>query len=232
MSEPLVLLERDYPSLEFDRHWLQENRASAARRVQQQIPHHYANAVATNPEVVAWVRAVVRDAVEASGPVQVSVTRGPSLLLLGPTGTGKTFEAFGALRALAESGVSCAWTATTAADMYARLRPRHRVDSEEEFERYLKARVLVVDDLGAAKASEFTEEVNYRLINHRYEREMPTLITSNVLPRDLAASVGERVASRLTEMAGRVVLGGADRRRPLRAAYDPDERIEARRDRA
>jgi DNA replication protein DnaC len=212
MTEPVVRLERDYPDMEFDPHWLAENRESAARRMKS-IPAHYSEAEVTHPEVAEWVRAVVAAAVDSSGRVVVSVTTGPSLLLLGPTGTGKTFQAFGALRALSLSGVACSWSATTAADMYARLRPRHRVDSEEEFERYLKARVLMIDDLGAAKASEFTEEVNYRLINYRYENEMPTLITSNVLPRELARAVGERVASRLTEMAHRVVLKGEDRRR-------------------
>lgn len=212
MTEPLVLLERDYPGVDFDPHWLSENRDSAARRMKL-IPSHYAAAEVTDPAVAAWVRDVVAAAVVSSGRVVVSVTEGPSLLLLGPTGTGKTFQAYGALRALSLSGVACSWLATTAADMYARLRPRHRVDSEEEFERYLKARVLMIDDLGAAKASEFTEEVNYRLINRRYENEMPTLITSNVLPRELARAVGERVASRLTEMAHRVVLKGDDRRR-------------------
>lgn len=211
MTDPLVLLERDFDR-EFDPHWLTENREVGARRWQK-VPAHYANARVTNPQVGEWVRAVVARAVQTSGPVMVAVSTGPSLLLLGPTGTGKTYEAYGALRALAESGVSCSWSCTTAADMYARLRPRHRVDSEAEFERYLNARVLMIDDLGAAKASEFTEEVNYRLINHRYENEMPTLLTSNVLPRDLAASLGERVASRLTEMATRVVLKGEDRRR-------------------
>jgi DNA replication protein DnaC len=213
MTEPLVKLERDYPQIEFDPHWLTENRAAGERRLKTSVPAHYAAAKVTNSEVGDWVRAVVAAAVASSNRVVVSVTAGPSLLLLGPTGTGKTFEAYGALRALAESGVACAWMATTAADMYARLRPRHRVDSEEEFERYLKTRVLMIDDLGAAKASEFTEEVNYRLINHRYENEMPTLITSNVTPRQLAPALGERVASRLTEMATRVVLKGDDRRR-------------------
>ena len=102
--------------------------------------------------------------------------------------------------------------ATPAADLYARLRPRHGVDSEDVFERHAKAPVLMLDDLGAAKGTDWVEEVNYRLINHRYERMLPTLVTSNVRPRDLAGVVGERVASRLTEMATPVVLKGPDRR--------------------
>lgn len=226
MTEPLVLLERDYPGLDFDPHWLQENRESAERRWKD-VPVHFSFATVTDGAVAEWVRRVIRDAVESSGLISVTVTHGPSLLLLGPTGTGKTRESYGAVRALGQSGASVNWVITTAADMYARLRPRHRVDSEEEFERYQKARVLVLDDLGAAKGSEFTEEINYRLINHRYEREMPTMITSNVPPKELSGALGERVTSRLTEMAQRVVLKGDDRRRHLKPTWlelaDPDK---------
>jgi DNA replication protein DnaC len=225
MTEPLVLLERDFPGLDFDPHWLQENRESAARRWKD-VPVHYRQATVTEGAIVGWVRAVIRSAVETSSLITVAVTTGPSLLLLGPTGVGKTHETYGAIRVLAESGASVNWVITTAADMYARLRPRHRVDSEEEFERYQKARVLVIDDIGAAKGSEFTEEINYRLINHRYQNEMPTLVTSNIPPKELGSALGERVASRLTEMAQRVVLKGADRRRHLQPSWleltDPD----------
>jgi DNA replication protein DnaC len=139
--------------------------------------------------------------------------RGPSLLLLGPTGVGKTHEAFGALRGLAERMSLSTIRAVTAADLYARLRPRAGVDAEAEFERYAAASLLLLDDLGAAKTSEWVEEVNYRLINHRYNEQLATLITSNVPAGHLGAQLGERVASRLTEMCVRVVLKGSDRRR-------------------
>lgn len=90
--------------------------------------------------------------------------------------------------------------------------PRPGVDSEQEFERYSRASLLVLDDLGAAKTTEWTEEINYRLVNYRYERDLPTLITSNVPPKQLGAAMGERVASRLIEMTSRVILAEADRR--------------------
>ena len=51
----------------------------------------------------------------------------------------------------------------------------------------------MLDDLGAVKTSEWIEEVNFRLVNHRYERMLPTLFTSNLLPKDLATLLGERV---------------------------------------
>jgi DNA replication protein DnaC len=202
---------------EADPHWLMELRTMSARQ-EQRIPSHYIGAVVTVPEVAEWVRALV-DIVRDERRTVPRILTGPSLLLLGKTGTGKTFQAYGAIRALAASGAGCSWLATTAADMYGTLRPRPRVDSEEEFNRYARAGLLVLDDLGAAKGSEWNEEINYRLINHRYENELPTLITSNVEPAKLAGALGERVASRLVEMAQRVVIRGADRR--LNAAPTP-----------
>lgn len=180
-------------------------------------PFHYRSALPTDPALRAWADAVVSEARKdqvARGAFVATASRGPSLMLLGITGVGKTHEAYGAIRDLAVSGVVCRWIVTTAADMYGSLRPRHGIDSEAEFARYRNARLLLIDDLGAErKPTEFTEEVNFRLINHRYEHHLPTLITSNVTPTELAGRLGDRVTSRLAEMCQRVVLKGTDRRR-------------------
>lgn len=197
---------------------LAEAVADSVERLANRLPTRYANATPTEPAVVEWVRAVVAAAVAGqdrrSRHVAPRPFTGPSLLLLGPTGTGKTHQAWGAIRALAVSGLAfTSWQVTTAADVYARMRPRHKVDAEEVFERYAHCAVLVLDDLGAAKSSEWVEEVNYRLINHRYEHARPTLVSSNLLPKDLAAALGGRVASRLHEMCTPAVLSGDDRRK-------------------
>ncbi|MFF1709266.1 ATP-binding protein [Streptomyces sp. NPDC058268] len=181
------------------------------------IPFHYRSARTTLPQLRTWIERLVADAKTAQaqrGAPIASITHGPSLLLLGVTGVGKTYEAYGALRELAVTGVYGQWAVTTAADLYAALRPRHGVDSEVEFARYRNARLLLVDDLGAdRKPTEFTEEINFRLINHRYENHLPTLLTSNVGPKELAARLGDRVTSRLAEMCERISLKGDDRRR-------------------
>lgn len=188
---------------------LEYARETMARSLSE-IPARYSDARVTNPGVERWLRSLVQIARDTPA-IRPSISSGPSLLLIGGTGSGKTFEAFGAIRALAVTGAVFRWTAITAADLYAKLRPRARVDTEEVFEGFLRG-VLILDDLGAAKGSEWNEEINYRLINHRYEHNLPTLITSNVPPKDLASVLGERVASRLVEMADRVVIKGADRR--------------------
>lgn len=208
----IVTLREVAPDGDFDEHWIQENFEFGIRHIVAHIPPRFADATATDPIVIEWVTDLVTRAATHITP-RISVQHGRSLLMLGRVGRGKTHQSFGALRALSVSGALVAWKFATAADIYAQLRPRPRVDSEEVFQSYLTAPVLVVDDLGAAKNSEWTEEVNYRLINHRYQHELPTIFTSNFKADELTAEFGDRVASRLNEMTERVVLLGHDRRR-------------------
>ncbi|WP_435059974.1 ATP-binding protein [Streptomyces sp. bgisy060] len=176
------------------------------------IPARYRRALTDHPHVTAWVDEITRAG--RPGPAGApGISEGASLLIAGPTGTGKTHQAYGAIRALLAAGVRLRWEAVTAADLYARLRPRSGFDSERELQALAKCPLLLLDDLGAAKNSEWTEELTYRLINHRYEHLRPTLITTNLPTADLRTALGDRVASRLAEMTERVILDGPDRRR-------------------
>lgn len=152
------------------------------------------------------------------GPGGPGIAEGPSLLIVGPTGTGKTYRAYGAVRALLTRGVRLRREATTTADLYARLRPRPGHDAERNLQALARSPLLLLDDLGAAKTSEWTEELTYRLINHRYEHLRPTLITTNLPTAELRTVLGDRIASRLAEMTERVILTGPDRRRSTPAA--------------
>ncbi|MFD9816570.1 ATP-binding protein [Streptomyces sp. NPDC059080] len=182
------------------------------------LPPRYQDAVADHPQVLAWARDVAEAAVAPSRGARRQVATGPSLLMAGVVGAGKTHQAYGAVRRLVQSGVGVRWRATTAADLYADLRPRAGVDSERELAAVSRCPVLILDDLGAAKATEWTEEVTYRLINRRYNHMLPTLITTNLRISDLRTHLGDRVTSRLAQMTTRVEFEPVDRRRHRTAA--------------
>ncbi|MEU9792924.1 ATP-binding protein [Streptomyces sparsogenes] len=179
-------------------------------------PPRYQHADATHPDVITWAADVAADPGNAR-----------SLLITGTTGTGKTHQAYGALRRIAASGPqNFQMVAITTADMYGDLRPTSAAGAAEHRLRQLcEIPLLLLDDLGSAKASEWTEEVTYRLINHRYNHCLPTVFTSNLPPRaerddqdrplgpDLIAALGERIVSRLAEMTTLVPMTGVDRRR-------------------
>ncbi|MCG3039006.1 ATP-binding protein [Streptomyces fenghuangensis] len=181
--------------------------------VEDRIPPRYRGAVADHPKVESWVREVASKAAAPSSGARRQVGTGPSLLLAGPTGTGKTHQAYGAIRSLVATGVGVRWQATTEADLYAGLRLRLGAEAERELAALARCPVLILDDLGAARSSEWTEEIVYRLINRRYNDMLPTLVTTNLAIAELRKAVGDRVASRLAEMTERVVLTGSDRRR-------------------
>ncbi|GAA5119084.1 ATP-binding protein [Haloechinothrix salitolerans] len=185
-------------------------------RIDNLVPLRYRDAQldeTEDPKLDAWIDEI--RAAEPTTNIDRPKMHGPSLLILGPTGVGKTHKAYALLRHLVDGGLRLrSWPKMiSAADLYARLRPRSGVDSEQVFEEFLAAEMVFIDDLGAAKTSEWVEEVNYRLIDHRYNNQLATIFTSNVPPRELGEVLGERVASRLTEMCTTVVLKGADRRR-------------------
>lgn len=167
------------------------------------IPPRYADAALERPDVWSWLMLALVDPKHA-----------PSLLLAGPTGTGKTHLAYAALRLAAEAGhKTLAWVATSTAALYGDLRPSAKRDSEAVFGRVLAAPLLLLDDLGAAKTTEWTEEITYRLIDHRYNHCLPSIFTTNARKGELTQILGDRIGSRLTEMCQKVVLEGTDRRR-------------------
>jgi DNA replication protein DnaC len=213
--EPITADDNDV----FDQHLIEENLTEGAASVRTRVPPLYQGAEMDHATIMQWVSDLVDAArVDTRSPCP-AIVRGPSLLLLGPVGTGKTYAAYAAIQALVVSGARCRWEFTTEAGYLAKLRPRPRVDSEEEFERYAKASLLVIDDMGSSVDTQWATEQNYRLIDHRYAWDKPTIITSNIpvmgtpAQPGFAEVVGDRVASRLRAMCTTVSFKGEDRRR-------------------
>lgn len=199
-----------------DQAWHRRTRAEyALNRWKTATPPRFRYAEATLPEVAAWADRALSDTASAG-----------ALLLTGLTGTGKTHQAYGAMRRIAAGGPDkFELIAVNSADMYGSLRPSPVMGAaERELRRLSEVQYLLLDDLGTAKTSEWTEEITYRLINYRYNHCLPTIITSNLPARDdqgpdLTDFVGARVASRLAEMVTTLVpMIGNDQRRGGRAA--------------
>ena len=85
-----------------------------------------------------------------------------------------------------------------------------RIKDDTEYQRYdkmvLDAPLLVLDDLGEGQKtkegslSEWARERLFHLINYRYEKELPLIVTSKYGPDQLPSVIGEASASRLAEM--------------------------------
>jgi DNA replication protein DnaC len=141
--------------------------------------------------------------------------RGENLLLAGPTGTGKTGLAIGALRAMHDQGVSVGLI--NLPDWLQAQRPGNTSSDDDPLEYAVRPSLLVLDDLGSEKSSEWVQERLYVLINRRYEELKATIVTTNHDdPRILRAGLGVRATSRLFEAITVIGVLGADQRLQLR----------------
>lgn len=61
--------------------------------------------------------------------------------------------------------------------------------------------LLVLDDIGAEKPSEWVRETLFVLINYRYEHLLPTIFTTNYSLDELEYRLGGRISSRIAEMS-------------------------------
>lgn len=72
--------------------------------------------------------------------------------------------------------------------------------------------LLVIDDLGKERQSEWSRSVLYRVINGRYENYSPVIITTNETPQTVEKNIGEATFSRIFEMCDGVSMNGEDYR--------------------
>src|SRR5579863_300408 len=164
---------------------------------------------------------------------------GTGLLIIGQIGTGKTHLAVGITKDLILKGIPCvfydyrellkeiqnSYNATVQTTELDVLRPVFETD------------VLVLDELGAVKPSEWVWDTVSLILNTRYNDNRTTIITTNFEDQPAAAvtgslsparaasrgetlgdRIGERMRSRLHEMCRVISLDGTDFRQKFRSA--------------
>lgn len=153
------------------------------------------------------------------------------LLYIGPPGVGKTHLAVAVLRELIETyGVQGRFVDFTSLihQIQSTFDPESSESKRQVLGPVMNTQLLVLDELGAQKPTDWVQNVLYLVINNRYVRRLPTLFTTNYRleeaqepprirenldrgkdphprPSDRFVSLGNRIppalASRLHEMA-------------------------------
>lgn len=86
---------------------------------------------------------------------------------------------------------------------------RHWLDEKvgkSPVERAHRMQVLLLDDVGVERLTEWGETELSRLIHHRHSQCLPSIFTSNLAPPEFHEYVGPREWSRVAEMCGPYVL--------------------------
>jgi DNA replication protein DnaC len=149
-----------------------------------------------------------------------AVERG--LLLMGPVGIGKTHLSVSILKALTERGFSCLFYEFGALlkEIQNSYNPISQVSELKVLQPIFDAEVLVLDEIGASKPTDWVRDTMAHIINTRYNDKKLTIFTTNYLDdrknereETLEDRIGVRLRSRLFEMCKTVHLEGQDFRR-------------------
>lgn len=134
------------------------------------------------------------------------------IYICGDVGTGKTHLSVALARNIRTSQPEGA-NFQSATNVLLQLRAGFSKDvsEKESLRHYQKSQILIIDDLGAEKLSEYVIQAWYSIVDYRYSNMLPTVITSNLTVAEIAERFGDRIASRIA--SGIVLtLKGNDRR--------------------
>ena len=200
------------------------------------IPRRYEHCELSNFEFDGPHRSLAPARMAACRFVEEYPLNGTGLLLIGTIGVGKTHLAVGIIRELILSkGIPCLFYDYR--ELLKQIQNSYNDSVQatelEVLRPVFETEVLVLDELGAVKPTEWVWDTVSLILNTRYNDNRTTIITTNfddkpagILtgPRGAAREetlgdrIGERMRSRLHEMCRIVKMEGADFRQTLRSA--------------
>ena len=132
-----------------------------------------------------------------------------SIVLMGSCGTGKTHLVASITNSVIDSfGIQVCFA--TWSEHLERLKAEYNTKKSDYLEIMKNVELLVIDDYGQEKRSEWTDEILFSVVNARYEKCLPILMTTNL--NNLTGRMRESVQSRLLEMAAIERVDGKDYR--------------------
>lgn len=191
------------------------------------IPKRYQHCTLAN--FTAYNESLERAVAQARRIADAFPVIGRGLFLEGQPGVGKTHLAVAVLKQAIETAGARGLFYDTR-DLLRVIRstydPAIRTTEIQVLRPVLQADLLVLDDLGAEKTSEWVDETMNLIVNTRYNERRLTVFTSNYPdipddtdPNSLLFRIGARMRSRLHEMCEFVVMDAADyRERPDNAS--------------
>ena len=152
------------------------------------------------------------------------------LLLMGPVGTGKTHLAVAALQQIMREkapAVRGRFADFTSLVLEIQMTFDGSGSSGEILRPLVETELLVLDELGAGKTTQWVMDLLYYLVNTRYLEGRVTIFTTNfsdfpkaTAEESLADRVSHRIRSRLFEMCRRLELRGSDYRAERLASHE------------
>lgn len=127
-----------------------------------------------------------------------------SLMIWGVPGNGKTHIAAAIANALKDKYII---VFQTFPELLGKIRNTFNKNIKESEQDIMKALLtcdlLILDDIGAEKLTDWVQDIVFRIVDGRYRRGLPILTTTNLRPKELAKQLDdkERTYDRLTEIS-------------------------------
>ena len=129
------------------------------------------------------------------------------LTFFGKCGTGKSYRAAQICTKLIERGFKAKFTSLSQIE-----RSLWSGDKAEIYNKLNSYDLLVLDDFGAERNTEYIKEIRFTIIDMRYTSDKPILITTNVTGVDKTDISDQRTYGRIREKSRYVKFEGKDRR--------------------
>ena len=144
------------------------------------------------------------------------------LIFMGTVGVGKTHLAVSILKGLTERGFSCLFYefGSLLKEIQSSYNYHSQTSEWNVLEPIFNTEILVLDEIGASKPTDWVRDTMAHIINTRYNDKKLTIFTTNYLDKPtnereetLEDRIGIRLRSRLFEMSRTITLNGEDFRR-------------------
>ena len=134
-----------------------------------------------------------------------------SLIIFGKVGSGKTHLAAAIANELVERGIPVIFG--TFQTHIERIKNEFEHSGENKALSEIKTiPMLVIDDIGKERKTEWTQSVLFDIVNYRYEHLLPIVFTTNFSADELANYCEHAVFSRMYEMSTAIETIGEDYR--------------------
>lgn len=128
-----------------------------------------------------------------------------SLFLYGESGSGKTYKAKQLALEFFNQYPQTTGEFTTFLDLIQTYKNSFKEglngsEYRKQIKDYKECFLLILDDLGTEKATEFVNQTLFEIINFRVENSLPTIITSNLSLKELGAKYDQKIIRRLEDI--------------------------------
>ena len=122
------------------------------------------------------------------------------MMFLGQVGSGKTHLAMAISNSLLDKGIGVIYMPYRDSITNLKQSIRDAENYQREINIYKNSQTLIIDDLFKGKITESDTNIMYEIINYRYFKNLPIIVTSEKTVDDLI-EIDEAIGSRLYEMS-------------------------------